>query len=77
MSNSKQKLQPPPMGGNMFVKFDSHHAVNFGGRTERGKVNDIYIFDLDRKVGGKKCLLRVYLLSVVPWCFLFRNLMVL
>ncbi len=50
MSGDKQKWRPPPMGGNMFMKFDGHRAVNFGGRTEKGKVNDLYIFNLDKKV---------------------------
>ena len=49
------KWRPPPRGGHMFTKFDRYRAVTFGGRTKVGKVNDVYIFNLDCKVKYKFC----------------------
>lgn len=42
--------RPPPVGAHVFTKFDSHHAIYFGGRTESGRTDVTYLFDLDKKV---------------------------
>lgn len=49
MSGTGRK-RPPPVGGHVFTKFDSHRAIYFGGRREGGRTNVTYIFDLDKKV---------------------------
>ena len=47
-------LRPPPVSAHAFVKFDRQRAVYFGGRRETGYTNDVYIFDLDRRVSGHR-----------------------
>ncbi len=44
------KIRPPPVGGHVFTKFDSSRALCFGGRTEQGRTDVTWIFDLDKKV---------------------------
>lgn len=48
--SGKERGRPNPVGGHVFTKFDCHRAVCFGGRTEPGKIDETYIFDLDKKV---------------------------
>ncbi len=49
MSNTG-KHRPPPVGGHVFTKMDRHRALHFGGRTEHGRIDHTYIFDLYKKV---------------------------
>ncbi len=49
MSETSKK-RPPPVGAHVFTKFDSSRALYFGGRTEQGRTDVTWIFDLDKKV---------------------------
>ena len=37
--------RPPPCAGFSFVAIDDHKGVLFGGRTEHGVMNDVYIIN--------------------------------
>lgn len=49
MSGTK-RIRPRPVGAHTFTKFDSHRALFHGGRTEDGRIDETWLFDLDRRV---------------------------
>ena len=57
--------RPPPCSAFSFTTIDHHRAVLFGGRQEHGRVNDIYILDLDTMVC---CLLLIMLHLIDVYC---------
>ena len=40
-------LRPDPMGGMAFTKIDQHTALLFGGRCVKGRMDEVYMFNLD------------------------------
>ena len=46
----RDALRPEPMAAHSFSKVDKHRALLFGGRTCDGRVNEMFLFDLDSRV---------------------------
>ena len=46
-------VRPEPMSGMGFSKVDQHRAMLFGGKTIPAYMNEMFVFDLDRKVSEK------------------------
>lgn len=61
------RYRPPPLGGHLFTKFDKNRALIFGGRTEGGRRDDTYIFDLDNKVMSFTSLMKGFLYRSSPY----------
>lgn len=43
-------IRPLPMGGMAFTKIDRHRALLFGGRCVKGRMDEVYMFELDLQV---------------------------
>ena len=46
----RDALRPEPMNGMGFSKVDQHRAILFGGKTIQGYMNELFVFDLSKKV---------------------------
>ena len=49
-SLDKDTPRPDPVSTHTFTKFDHQRAIVFGGYGFKGRVNKVYIFDLDKRV---------------------------
>ncbi len=52
----RDAVRPDPLGGLSFAKFDPHRALLFGGRCARGRMNEVFILDLDLRVSCICCI---------------------